>query len=76
MARNPKVAHATRKGHVPKAKDEGKQPHPKAFAQPHNAAKGLYANTGGRAIAKKPIKAGDITTKDRKGVARSSKAKG
>ncbi len=76
VKRNTKIAHATKKGHVPPSKPEGKQAHPKAFATKHNAAPGLYSNTGGRAVKKAPTKAAKVVHKDRKGVAHSSKAKG
>jgi hypothetical protein len=82
MARNPAKAHTTRKGHVPKSKDEGKQPAGKAFIEGGAGPKGLHNRPGlyraekASRTKKVPVPAGKVVTKDRKGTARSSKAKG
>jgi hypothetical protein len=76
MKRNTKIAHATRKGHVPKDKDEGIQPRPKAFVSKLKNQPGIYGKVGGARVGKLPVKAGKVVHKDRKGVAKSSKAKG
>jgi hypothetical protein len=76
VKRNTKIAHATRKGHVPNAKDEGIQPRPRAMVQKDKSTPGLFGKAGGFHKPKEPIKAGKVVKKDRKGVAKSPKAKG
>lgn len=49
---------------------------PKPFVSKLKNQAGLYGKVGGAHIPKQPTKAGPVKHKDRKGVAKSSKAKG
>jgi hypothetical protein len=81
VKRNTKIAHASKKGHVPASRPEGKQVAGKAFIEGgagkgglHNAP-GLYRAAKASRTKKVPVPAGKVVHKDRKGVAKGPRVK-
>jgi hypothetical protein len=82
MKRDPKIGRATRKGHVPNSKPEGKQPAGNAFIEGGAGPKGMKNRPGlfraakAESTKKVPIPAGKVVKKDRKGVAKGPRVAG